>query len=272
MVISTLPSQPSVNLPPPSPVPEGYVEFYYQASFTFLGGETSSISNVELWLPWPYIDTKETRPIAKPVGLDNWLHIDNGFISMRRSITIGRLVYDYYKNALNLKNNEVTAEENENEGILDLNINVENGIWTTNRPVDYTVIENLEITYDSLPTSVYLNVANGTTMLLFQKIVAKLSSMSIGNTFSIKYRFLVSKENSEKIRVDDWLYSYDYVIYMKKPLENAPAVAAMYDGPPISCEFTVSLHKNIGGNWEKVAYYKRKWDSWRTGFGLVTNS
>jgi len=273
MVVSAIPSPPHVDLPPPSPVPEGYVEFYYQASFTFLGGATDTISNVELWLPWPYIDTKETRPIAKPVGLDNWLHKAKGHVFKAGPAVYVQPTLDFLVNVLKPHNNEISIDKVDNK--LSFSIDIENGIWSTDYypVVDYSEVENVKIIYNGTPSfSAHFGVMEGITMLYFQKILVYLPSMNQGESISVEYHFFVSEENSKRIRIDDWLESYDYAIEMKHSYENAPAVAAMYDGPPISCEFTASLHKNIGGNWEKVAYYKRKWDSWRSGFGLVTNS
>jgi hypothetical protein len=254
-------------------VPEGYVEFYYQASFTFLGGATDTISNVELWLPWPYIDTKETRPIAKPVGLDNWLHMATGHIFKAGSTDYVQPTLDFLVNALTPNTNEISIEKVDNK--LSFSIDIENGIWSTNYypVVDYSEVENVKIIYSGISSfTAQFRAMEGITMLYFQKIFVCLPSMNHGEKVFVEYHFFVSEENSKRVRIDDWLESYDYAIEMNRPYENAPAVAAMYNGSTISCEFTVSLHKNIDGNWEKVAYYKRKWDSWRTGFGLVTNS
>jgi hypothetical protein len=108
-------------------------------------------------------------------------------------------------------------------------------------------------------------------MAIFQKIFINVPWMNRGDTVAVEYRFLIPKENSGKIRIDDWLDSFFYFNGTNRPFENAPSVAAMYNGPAINCEFVVSLHKNLGKGWEKVAYYKKQWNSWRTGFSLVTN-
>jgi hypothetical protein len=245
-------------------VPEGYVEFYYQASFTFLGGATDTISNVELWLPWPYIDTKETRPLAKPVGLDRWLRIENGHFG---AVT-EPLIYDYMASVLKPKEREITIFEN-NGAQLNYAIDIENGIWTTDRIIDYTEIENSKIIYegqqDMLQTiSAYFERAQDKTMAVFQKITVKIPLMLTNDTVTVKYQFFVPKENASKVRVDDWIESYIIWIgkgtyQLKKTYENAPAIYVEYVGSPIQCEFTVSLWKSTDGNsFSEVATYQKR--------------
>ncbi|MEM3594691.1 MAG: hypothetical protein QXS27_08160 [Candidatus Jordarchaeaceae archaeon] len=271
--ISPVPAPQPIPLPPPSKPPEGYVEFYYQASFTFLGGDTSTIQNVELWLPWPYIDTKETRPFAKPVGLDNWLRVENGFISM--FCEKGPLFYTYYVNALNLKENEIFLTKFENT--WSLNINVENGIWTTNRDIEYTELEELKIDYESqgpnTVNSAFFARASGIAMDIFQKVIVRISMMSAGDKVLVNYRFFVQKEEASKIRLDDWLYSYWYAVVVlneNPPKTSGPYIGIRYSGSTIQCTANALLFKNTNGTkWEKVASYLREWSSFRSGSSLI---
>ncbi|MBC7218605.1 MAG: hypothetical protein H5T49_00505 [Hadesarchaea archaeon] len=274
MVFSFVPKPPHVVLPPPSAVPEGYVEFYYQASFTFLGGETSTISNVELWLPWPYIDTKETRPLAKPVGLDNWLHVRDGHYSASGPHDL----YSYLVNVLKPSKEEINILEN--DGIhLHFGMNIENGVWSADRIINHAEVENLKIVYEGQQApsiTAYFERAQDKTIAMFQKIIVEVPVMFSSDTVVVKYQFLVPEENASKVRVDDWIYSYtDWILsgaYEKgKTCENSPVVFADYAGGSIRCKFTVSLWKNTdGSSFFEVATYQKEWNSWRPGFRVLS--
>lgn len=280
LAVSAVPRPPQVNLPAPEVPPKGYVEFYYQASFTYMGSSAGSISDVKLWLPWPYIDTHETRPFAKPVGLDNWLHEENGSAGGSCPVKLAQLVYGYLVNSLSLVKGEATIGENDNES--GYSITVENGIWSANRIIDYTEVENLKIVHEGRLTtpaiSAYFERAQDKTMAIFQKITVEVPVMSSGDTVSAEYMFFVPEENAAKVRVDDWIDSYIIWILsgayeQGKIYENAPYVSANFTGPPIQCRFSVSLWKDVDGSgFERVSNYQREWDSWRApGFSTVSN-
>jgi|GEM_PF-5235334 len=281
LAVSAIPRPPQVNLPASEVPPEGYVEFYFRTSFTYISSPVDTISSVELWLPWPYIDTQETRPLAKPVGLDDWLQKENGYISGSGPIVVGQLIYDYLINVLKPMEREITEFENDGT-TLSFRIDIENGVWSANRIIDYTEVENLKIIYEgrlSTPPviSAYFERAQDKTMSVFQKITVEVPVMSPGDTISAEYRFFVPEENATKVRVDDWIHSYVWLgtAYgaQEKIYENAPYVSASFTGPPIRCRFSVSLWKNVDGSgFERVTNYQKEWDSWHApGFAMVTN-
>jgi hypothetical protein len=200
------------------------------------------------------------------VGLDNWLRVEKGYLSAAGSGTTIQLIYDYMVNVLKPKKEEISILENDGNN-LHYAMYIENGIWTTDQIINSTEIENLKILYEGQKeTSVlaYFERAQDKVLTIFQKITVKIPMMCLGDTITVKYQFFVPEENAAKVRVDDWIKSYEYWIakgtyQLKTPYENAPAIYVEYVGNPIQCEFVVSLWKSTDGNsFSEVATYQKR--------------
>ena len=214
-------------------VPEGYVAFRFTSSFTYVSSEGNQpITNVELQLPWPYIDAYENeRPCPKPVGLDNWLRKANLPISMVQAENINGFVRSVWKI--------------ENAGLSTYTL--ENAIWAVNFPLPglpyiQTSFVSLKLYYNdqlewkdnqviellwgrtAAPTiNGYLEDWRDYTTS--QKITINISDMRPGETISIGGTFLVAEENADKVRLDDWISSGIERVYWKPDQENVPHVS-----------------------------------------------
>jgi hypothetical protein len=251
----------------PENVPEGYVAFRFVSSFTYVSSEGNQpITNVELQLPWPYIDAYENgRPCPRPVGLDNWLRKTNLYVGMVETENINEFVREVWK------------IENAGLGIYTL----ENAVWAVNFPppgLPYiqTGFASLKLYYGdqlewkdnqviglfgsrtTVPTiTAYLEDWRDYTT--FQKITVNLSDMRPGETISIEGTFIVAEENEDEVRLDDWIASGIDRVYWKTDQENAPEINAYWSSGDITAMATSQLEKLVNGNFTLVVKYKKTW-------------
>jgi hypothetical protein len=274
--------------------PEGYVAFRFKSSFTYVSSPTDErITDVELRLPWPYIDARENgRPAPKPVGLDNWLYKAPLSVSL-----VGldppkiRWLWEVWK----LEDvSEKSLEEIENLAaklgaendpsklenlIRELNIFVgENVVWTVELDLPglpYTEVSfkpSLKLYYgdklewqDNQIVELLGNRTAAPTItayferwssdVVFQKVAIKVSDMQPNETMVIEGTFLVAEENASKVRLDDYIESGIWRT-LKPKQENAPSVDVYWSGPTTTTSVISQLEKLINGKFTLIVKYE----------------
>jgi hypothetical protein len=274
----------------PENIPEGYVAFRFVSAFTYVsspGNET--ITNVELKLPWPYVN--DSPRTGKPVGLpENLLYKAPFFISMGgpehiENTDIRPSVY-YLMDLFELDENllEITRE---NGRVWYKYPFVENLIWGVKiyfdnygmptRGLPYTEVgfdANLKLYHgDQLEwqDGRTIQLSGGRTApptieayfepwehnTVFAKITVKLSDLRPGETVSIDGVFFVAEENANKVRLDDYIESEMYRTY--RPAENAPELSAYWSEGTITIDALSQLEKLVNGNYILVVKYRETW-------------
>ena len=253
-------------------VPEGHVAFRFASGFTYLGSETNEpITNVELWLPWPYIDDYDEvgRPRPKPVGVDNWLRLEPLPILLVGPEN-GR---EYVKKVWKLEN-EPSAENY---------YQLENAAWAIDLPlpglpygkVDFEVHLTLyagdvvewrdnEIVSlaggRSSPPVMTAHLPYWADYLLAQKVVIKLSEMYPGETVIISGTFFVPLENENRVRIDDWVESGWWRAMFEPNQENAPHIHIGRIGTSeISISAFAQLEKHAQNTFILIKKYEKNW-------------
>ena len=246
----------------PDNIPPGYVAFRFVSSFTYVSSPTNeAITNVELRLPWPYIDDYENgRPCPKPVGLDNWLRKADLYMGMVQAENINEFV----RSVWNIENTGL------NYYLL------ENAVWAVNFPLPglpyiQTGFALLKLYYgdqleweDNQVMGLFGGRTAAPTITAYledwrdhttsQKVTVNLLDMRPGETVSIEGIFLVAEENAANVRLDDWISSGIDRVYWKPEQENAPWVSWNFNSNiEIGERFLSVLQKQVGADFVDVA-------------------
>jgi hypothetical protein len=236
------------------------------------------ITNVELQLPWPYIDDYENdRPCPKPVGLDNWLHKKSLTVSMVQDENINR----YVREVWNIENTEQSGYTLENAawcvdlslpGLPYTKVNFEPALKLCyNDRLEWKDNQTIELLGGRTATpAITAHLEDWGNYAVFQKITVRLSNMNPGETVSIEGTFLVAEENASKVRLDDWIASGIDRVYWKSNQENAPYISVHFaPGSPINNSATSLLEKFVNGSFSLVVKYEESWQNIGVGGGFI---
>jgi len=256
----------------PENVPEGYVAFRFVSSFTYVSSEGDQpITDVELELPWPYIDDYENgRPAAYPVGLDNWLRKTDLSITLPEDNAFRQWLWEVWK-----LEGVPSLGEIENRPELENWYELENAVWAVNLvlpglPYKQVLFDpSLKLYYgdqlqwqDNQPIALLGGrttapiitgyIESRASQQIFPKITVHLSNMRPGETVAIEGTFLVAEENASKVRLDDWI-ECGLERTFDPQLENAPVVSWNFSpNIQIGERFLSVLKKQVDANWVDV--------------------
>jgi len=280
------------ELPENFAIPEGYVAFRFVSAFTYVSSEGNQpITNVELELPWPYVDAYENgRPCPKPVGLDNWL-IKTSVAGSVYDNSIAQYLKEVWK-----AEPEVSQVPWQGDNITEYSFYIENAAWAVNLslagglPYENVAFKpELKLYYGdqlewqdnrligllgnrTVPPTITAHIEYQSRIDVFQKVTVKLSDLRPGETVSIEGIFLVAEENVLKVRLDDWISSGMDRVYYKPDQENAPHISVGWSpDKTITSRALAQLEKLVGNNYALVIRYDEEWNL-PSGAGLIDGS
>jgi hypothetical protein len=272
--------------PPPENVPENMVAFHFVSAFTYVEG-SAPISNVELELPWPYIDERDEygRPAVRAIGLDNWLVREDLLITLPWDGPMARVLWDAWRLDLvteksfdeieNLIIEYEKALETDNQQKIqelsfELDFHLENAVWSVNVPYPGLPLGDVGFASAKIyrgekvvgSASAHFEPWAGTA--IFQKVKVRAGIMNPGDTVAVEGVFLVHEEDADKVRLDDWIESGIWRTF-KPEQENAPFISDYWDGPSIKPAAVSRLEKLENGKFSLVVQYEEAWEKFYEG-------